>query len=170
MYETAYFAGGCFWCITPTFRETPGVVAVTSGFSGGQEAQPSYEDVKYQRTGHRETIRVCYDPARVTYERLFEIYLAGVDPFDPEGQFIDRGHSYTLAVYCQNREQEEIALRCIRALEAEAGRQVFVAVEPFRSFYEAGQEHQDFDLKNPEAFRRELEESGRARPAAAGNS
>ena len=89
--ETAYFAGGCFWCITPAFRELPGVYHVVSGYSGGEEENPSYEDVKYQRTGHRETIRIDYDPAQVAFEQLMDIFLGSVDPYDPDGQFIDRG-------------------------------------------------------------------------------
>ena len=70
----AYFAAGCFWCITPTFKQMPGVLEVTSGYSGGDEVNPVYEDVKYQRTGHRETIRVDYEPEKVSYEELFEIF------------------------------------------------------------------------------------------------
>ena len=91
--ETAYFAGGCFWCITPTFRKLDGVSDVVSGYSGGEEADPSYLDVKYQRTGHRETIRIDYSPEKVQFETLMDIFLASVDPFDPDGQFIDRGFS-----------------------------------------------------------------------------
>lgn len=157
----AYFAGGCFWCITPTFRQWPGVSQVISGYSGGTEADPSYEDVKHQRTGHRETIRIDYDPAQVSFETLFEIFLEGVDPFDGGGQFIDRGHSYTLAVYYGTEEEKAIAESGIRALEAEAGKKVCIAVEPFGSFYTAEEYHQNYDLKNPEAFRQELVESGR---------
>ena len=91
--EKAYFAGGCFWCITPTFRSMEGVFDVVSGYSGGEEVNPTYEDVKHQRTGHRETIRIDYDPAFVSYEQLLQIYLDSVDPFDEGGQFIDRGFS-----------------------------------------------------------------------------
>ena len=97
--ETAYFAGGCFWCITPTFKQMPGVSSVTSGYSGGEEIDPSYEDVKYQRTSHRETIKIDYDPMQVFFRSLIEVFLSSVDPHDPDGQFIDRGFSYTLAIY-----------------------------------------------------------------------
>ena len=83
--QTAYFAGGCFWCITPTFQEFPGVASVTSGYSGGAEVNPTYEDVKYQRTGHRETISIIYDENQVTYGQLLEIFLSGVDPFGLTG-------------------------------------------------------------------------------------
>ena len=97
------------WCITPTFQEKVGVRRVTSGYSGGEEAAPSYEDVKYQRTGHRETIRIEYNEERIGYEALLELFLANVDPFDEGGQFIDRGHSYTLAVYYETQAEKEQA-------------------------------------------------------------
>ena len=159
--KTAYFAGGCFWCITPTFRELEGVDNVVSGYSGGLEENPAYEDVKYQRTGHRETIRIDYDPEKVSFRTLFGIFLDGVDPFDEGGQFIDRGHSYTLAVYYMSEEERAIAEAGIRSLELASGQKVFISVEPFRSFYSAEEEHQDYYRKHPEAFRQELIDSGR---------
>ena len=159
--KTAYFAGGCFWCITPTFQEMEGVTHVTSGYSGGEEIDPTYEDVKHQRTGHRETIRIDYDSRKVSFTELFEIFLNGVDPFDDGGQFIDRGHSYTLAVYYQTDEERIAVQKGIDALEKESGRKVFISVEPFKSFFSAEEEHQDYYLKHPEEFRQELIDSGR---------
>lgn len=162
--ETAYFAGGCFWCITPAFREMPGVTDVISGYSGGEEENPTYEDVKYQRTGHRETIRIDYDPSQVSFDGLLSVFLSGVDPFDPDGQFIDRGHSYTLAVYFLNDSQRTSALEAISLLERQSGRKVYISVEPFRSFFPAEEYHQDYYRKHPEEFRQELIDSGRLRP------
>ena len=162
--ETAYFAGGCFWCITPAFKETPGVLDVVSGYSGGMEINPTYEDVKHQNTGHRETIRIDFDPSQVSFEALFELFLNSVDPFDPDGQFIDRGHSYTLAVYYLSGSQQQIAQRRIQQLEKESMQTVFVSVEPFRSFYPAEEYHQNYYLKHPEEFRQELIDSGRIDP------
>ncbi len=159
--KTAYFAGGCFWCITPTFAGTEGVLRVTSGYSGGEEADPTYLDVKNQKTGHREAIRIDYSPEKVSYGDLIRIFLDGVDPFDPDGQFIDRGHSYTLAVYCLTREEMDIARDAIRLLEQESGRKVCVSLEPFRSFYCAEEEHQDYYRKLPREFEQELIASGR---------
>ena len=161
MTQTAYFAGGCFWCITPTFKETDGVLEVVSGYSGGDEVNPTYMDVKLQKTRHRETIRIDFEPDKVSFETLLEIFLAGVDPFDPDGQFIDRGHSYTLAVYHCSEAQQQAAQDAVRALEAESGQQVYVSIEPFKSFYSAEEEHQDYYLKHPEEFRQELIDSGR---------
>ena len=159
--KKAYFAGGCFWCITPTFQEMAGVAAVTSGYSGGMEADPSYEDVKYQRTGHRETIRIDYDPTQISYGELLQIFLDGVDPFDEGGQYIDRGHSYTLAVYWMTEEERQLAAAAIADLEKTSGQKVYISLEPFTAFYSAEEEHQDYYRKHPEEFRQELIDSGR---------
>ena len=159
--KSAYFAGGCFWCITPTFQEMEGVDSVTSGYSGGMEENPSYEDVKYQRTGHRETIRIAYDEDLVSYAQLLDIFLSGVDPFDEGGQFIDRGHSYTLAVYYETEQERQLAADAIAALEKESGQKVYISLEPFTAFYTAEEEHQDYYRKHPEEFRQELIDSGR---------
>lgn len=159
--EKAYFAGGCFWCITPTFQETEGVLTVTSGYSGGTEAEPTYQQVKTQQTGHRETICIEYLPETVSYEMLFQLFLNGVDPYDGGGQFFDRGHSYTLAVYYRSEAEKRIAEVGIRKLEAKSGQRVYVSVEPFRSFYTAEEEHQDYYLKHPKEFEQELIDSGR---------
>ena len=163
--ETAYFAGGCFWCITPTFRETEGVLDVVSGYSGGDEVNPVYADVKNQKTGHRETIRIDFDPTQVGFATLMELFLCGVDPFDGEGQFIDRGHSYTLAVYYTDENQKQLAEAAVRQLEAASGQRARVSIEPFKCFYPAEEEHQDYYRKHPEEFRKELRLSGRLREA-----
>ncbi|MBQ8611242.1 MAG: peptide-methionine (S)-S-oxide reductase MsrA [Oscillospiraceae bacterium] len=159
--NTAYFAGGCFWCITPAFNELEGVTKVTSGCSGGDEVDPVYSDVKHQRTGHRETIRIEYDSAAVGYEELLQIYINGVDPFDGEGQFIDRGFSYTLAVYYQNEAERVAAQAAVTQLEQQSGQKVYISIEPFKSFYTAEEEHQDYYLRHPEEFEQELIDSGR---------
>lgn len=160
-FETAYFAGGCFWCITPTFKETEGVIDVVSGYSGGSEKDPAYKDVKEQKTGHRETIKIDFIPEKVSFAELVELFLGGVDPFDAGGQFIDRGHSYTLAVYCTSDEQKSIAEAAIARLESESGQTVHISVEPFSAFYSAEEEHQDYYLKHPKEFEQELIDSGR---------
>lgn len=156
----AYFAGGCFWCVTPIYK-IYGVDKVVCGYSGGDEVNPTYEMVKSQKTGHRETIELIYDPANVTYDKLLDIYLANVDPFDGEGQFIDKGFSYTLAIYYNNEDEKNLALEKIGELEKQSGKKVQIALEKFKSFYEAEEEHQDYYLKNPEAFENEMRESGR---------
>ncbi len=159
--KTAYFAGGCFWCITPIFMEINGVKTVISGYCGGEEEDPTYDQVKSQRTHHRETICVKYDPMQVSYEQLFDAFLESVDPFDAGGQFIDRGESYTLAVFYNDDSERIIAERKIQEIAAEAGKMPSVSIEQYKIFYPAEEYHQDYYLKNPEAFEKELLESGR---------
>lgn len=158
--KKAYFAGGCFWCITPVFK-IYGASNVICGYSGGNEVNPTYEDVKYQKTGHRETICVEYDCDRVSYAKLVQIFLNNIDPYDAEGQFIDRGHSYTTAIYYSDDNELNVINKEIEAFEQESGERIAVSVEKFKSFYEAEEYHQDYYLKNPEGFEKELIESGR---------
>ena len=160
MKRTAYFAGGCFWCITPFFK-IYGADEVVSGFSGGEERNPSYEEVKAQKTGHRETVSVSYDDEKVSYRTLLGIYLDNIDPYDGEGQFIDRGFSYSPAVYYTNEEEGETAKEMIAAMEADSGRKSGISVESFRFFVPADEYHQDYYLKHPEAFDEEMKKSGR---------
>lgn len=162
--KKAYFAGGCFWCIASVFDAIDGVTEVVSGFSGGDEADPTYDDVKTQKTGHRETVMVSYDEAAVSYAELVSALLSNTDPFDPDGQFIDRGRSYSLAVYYSDETEKGIAANATAELERASGRSVFVALEPFKSFFAAGEYHQDYHKKHPEEFERELIESGRKKP------
>ncbi len=157
----AYFAGGCFWCITPVFREQNGVRSAVCGFSGGDEVHPSYEDVKQQKTHHRETICVEYDPAKISYETLLNLFLWSVDPYDGGGQFIDRGASYTLAVYYTTEEERLLIQSKLQAMSGAANKEPQISVEPFKAFYPAPEEHQNFDWKHPELFQNELNESGR---------
>lgn len=158
--KKAYFAGGCFWCITPTFESTNGVESVIAGYSGGK-GEPTYEQVKAQMTLHRETIEITYDEAKTSYEKLLDIFVRSVDPFDGGGQFIDRGRSYTLAVYYNDQSEKSAAEKAISELEKSSGESVYISVEPFDSFYPAEEYHQDYYKKNPEAFEEEMKKSGR---------
>lgn len=159
--KNAHFAGGCFWCIASVFDALEGVIGVVSGFSGGSEADPSYEEVKAQKTAHRETVKVTYDDSAVDYETLVSVLLANTDPHDPDGQFIDRGRSYSLAVYYETPQEKEIAERLVNSLERETGKPVYVAIESFSAFYAAEEYHQDYHKKHPSEFREELIASGR---------
>lgn len=162
-YDTrlAYFAGGCFWCITPVFAGTDGVLSVTAGYCGGDEKDPVYEDVKLQRTHHRETIRIEYDASTVTYSELLRIFLGNTDLTDDGGQYIDRGFSYTLAVYCCSEEEKAAAEESLAEIENKTGIKPCVSVEWYKHFYCAEDSHQDYYLKNPEAIEKEMRESGR---------
>lgn len=159
--KKAYFAGGCFWCITPVFYELNGVRNVVSGYSGGDEANPSYEQVKHQQTHHRETICIEYNEEKVSYRQLLDIFLANVDPYDDGGQFIDRGLSYTLAVYYTDGAEKQQTEEAIAALEAASGQKCAVSVEAFKSFYDAESFHQNYFRTHPEEFAKEMVESGR---------
>lgn len=119
--------------------------------------------MKSQNTRHRETIQIDYDETRVSFEELLSIFLQNVDPFDGGGQFIDRGRSYTLAVYYTEEEERLCAVELLHALEAASGKQVFVALERFSAFYDAEEYHQNYYLKNPEAFAEEMRSSGRVK-------
>lgn len=153
----AYFAGGCFWCITPTFVDIDGVIKVTSGYCGGDEVNPTYEDVKKQKTNHRETIKIEYDENKVDYRTLLKVFFDSVDLYDADGQYIDRGRSYTLAVYYIDENQKKI----IEEELSKYGDGVCVAIEEYKAFYEAEEYHQDYYLKHPKEFEEELINSGR---------
>ena len=153
----AYFAGGCFWCITPIFADTKGVIKVTSGYCGGKEINPTYYDVKKQKTGHRETIKIEYDESVVNYRTLLDIFFSNVDLYDDGGQYIDRGYSYTLAIYYSDEKQKNAITNKINEYE----KKVFVSVEEFNEFFDAEEYHQDYYLKHPKEFEEELIHSGR---------
>ncbi len=157
----AYFAGGCFWCMEKPFHMLEGVSSAVSGYCGGTEENPAYADVKAQRTMHRETVCVDFDEERITFSELLELYLSSIDPFDEGGQFIDRGRSYTCAVYYTDESQKTLCGQRLRELENTCGRKAAVAVEPYLRFWPAEEYHQDYARRNPEAYRKELEESGR---------
>ena len=146
---TAVFAGGCFWCMEPPYDALPGVVATTSGFTGGQKANPSYKEVSGGNTGHIEAVQIAYDPAKVSYEKLLEVYWRNVDPLDGGGQFCDRGHEYTTAIFYQNEEQKRLAEQSKVAVEKQLGRPVATVIRPAAPFYAAEDYHQDYYLKNP---------------------
>ena len=157
----AYFAGGCFWCMEKPYHLIDGVVSATSGYCGGKEENPTYEEVKAQRTMHRETVCVEFDENTVSFADLFEVYLNSTNPFDDGGQFIDRGRSYTCAVYYTNAEQREYAEQRLAQLERDTREKAAVAVEPYLRFWPAEEYHQDYARRNPEAYEKELRESGR---------
>ena len=158
--KKAYFSGGCFWCIAPIFK-VDGVASVTSGYCGGSTLNPTYEEVKSQMTDHRESIKIEYDEQKITYATLLDIFFTNVDPFDEEGQFIDRGHSYTLAVYYTSLEEKRLALAYIKRIQEQSQKEIYVTVEKFNKFYDAEEYHQDYYLKHPKEYEEELIKSGR---------
>jgi peptide-methionine (S)-S-oxide reductase len=161
----ATFAGGCFWCMEPPFDDLDGVRATTSGFAGGTIDDPSYREVASGETDHREVVQVTYDPSRVSYTRLLEVFWHNIDPTDGGGQFCDRGHQYTTAVYHHNGEQRRLARDSRERLER-AGvldGEVVTEIAPLDDFWPVEEYHQDFYRKNPERYESYREGCGRDR-------
>ena len=161
--STATFAGGCFWCTEAVFQETPGVLAAISGYAGGTEYNPTYEQVYREQTSHRESVRVYYDPVVISYDELLDIYWHSIDPTDSGGQFVDRGMSYTTAIFYENDVQRESAQASKSNLE-DSGRfdkPIVTQILPFSTFYEAEDYHQDFYKKSTDRYESYKNASGR---------
>lgn len=154
-------AGGCFWCASKPYYEYDGILKVYSGYTGGSEISPAYEDVKKQKTSHKEAIKLIYDFNIISYKEILDIYFNTIDPFDDGGQFIDRGQSYTTAIYYNNEDDKNIALDYIEDIEKRFNQRVCVPVLDEMVFYIAEEYHQDYAIKNPEKMEEELIESGR---------
>jgi peptide-methionine (S)-S-oxide reductase len=151
----ATFAGGCFWCMEPPFDKTEGVVSTTSGYTGGEKAGATYEQVSAGGTGHKEALRVVYDPAKVTYAKLLDVYWHNIDPVDAKGQFCDKGDEYKPAIFVHDEEQKKAAEDSKKAFET-SGRfkqPITVTVQPAREFWVAEDYHQDYYLKNPVRYK-----------------
>jgi peptide-methionine (S)-S-oxide reductase len=119
---TATFAGGCFWCMEPPFDAIAGVVSTTAGYTGGQLANPTYEQVSAGGTGHAESVQVVYDPKRVTYRQLLDVFWHNVDPTTPDAQFCDVGHQYRTAIFVSDDEQRRAAEESRDAVAKRLGR------------------------------------------------
>jgi peptide methionine sulfoxide reductase msrA/msrB len=160
----ATFAGGCFWCSEAALQKVPGVTSVTSGYTGGTEKRPSYKEVAYGRTSHREAVQVRYDPARLSYAELLAAYFRHIDPTDDGGQFADRGAQYRSAIFFHDEAQRSAAECAIAALE-ESGRfdrPIVVQLLPADRFYPAEEYHQDYFKKDRAGYERYFRGSGRA--------
>ena len=146
---TAIFAGGCFWCMEKPFDEIPGVVATTSGYTGGTLANPTYEQVGRGGTGHFEAVKITYDPAKVSYQKLLDTYWRQVDPFDAFGQFCDKGETYLPAIFYANDTEKKAAEAAREVLYARFKKPIVVQILPAKAFYDAEGYHQDYYQKNP---------------------
>jgi peptide-methionine (S)-S-oxide reductase len=147
--QTAIFAGGCYWCVESDFDHVPGVISTTSGFIGGHVANPTYEEVVTETTGHREAEKIEFDTTKTTYARLLDVYFHSTDPTDGGGQFCDRGESYTPAIFYLNDEQKKEAEAAKVAAAKELGQPIATSILPATTFYLAPESHQDFYRKNP---------------------
>ncbi|QGR00389.1 peptide-methionine (S)-S-oxide reductase [Paenibacillus psychroresistens] len=162
-YETAIFAGGCFWSMEAPFEKLEGVLSVVTGYTGGQKVNPTYAEVSSETTGHLEAVEVRYNPNQITYEMLLQVFWRSVDPTDAEGQFIDHGAQYLSAVYYNSNEQQKLAEASKKAL-ALSGRfdkPIVTKVLPALTFYKAEENHQDYYKKNPISYKINQLGSGR---------
>jgi len=161
LYEKATFAGGCFWCIQQPFEKLSGVVEVLAGYTGGAGKDPTYGD--YAQKGHIEAIEITYDPAKITYAELLNVFWRQIDPTDRAGQFVDRGPQYRSAIFFHTEEQKDLAEKSKAALE-KSGRlhkPVVTEIIPATAFYKAEEGHQDFYKKDPVRYKSYRDHSGR---------
>lgn len=146
----ATFAGGCFWCVEEAFDQIDGVLSTTSGFMGGKVENPSYEQVTSGATGHREVVRIIFDPARVSYEKLLDHFWRNVDPTQKNGQFCDSGEQYRSEIFVHDAVQKQAAEASrakLRQVSRFAG-DIATLITPASAFYPADEVHQDFHEKN----------------------
>ena len=161
--RTAVFAGGCFWCIQPAFDKAKGVIKTVVGYCGGSEPNPTYELVSSEKTGYRESIQIAYDPAKISYNQLLEIYWRQIDPTQADGQFTDIGPSYRAAIFYGNNDEKRVAESSKEKLarSGKFNKPIVTEILPAMKFYPAEAYHQKYYQQNPEHFEAFEEGSGR---------
>ena len=159
----ATFAGGCFWCMEPPFEKLPGVLSVTSGYAGGTEPDPTYEEVSSGSTGYLESVQIAYDPKVIDYATLLDTFWQNVDPTDDGGQFVDRGKQYKTMIFTHTPEQARLAQASKEALAATGkyGKPIITEIRPYTTFYPAEDYHQDYYVRNPVRYKFYRHGSGR---------
>ena len=146
---TATFAGGCFWCMEPPYDKLPGVLKTTVGYTGGHTKNPSYEEVSAGGTGHAESVEIVFDPSKVSYEKLLDIFWHNVDPLARDRQFCDVGSQYRTAIFYHDEAQRKAAEASKAAIEKAKGWKVQTQIVAATTFYPAEEYHQDYHDKNP---------------------
>jgi len=161
--RTAVFAGGCFWCIQPAFDKAMGVIKTLVGYCGGTEPNPTYEVVSSEKTGYRESIQITYDPAKISYAQLLDIYWRQIDPTQADGQFTDIGPSYRAAIFYGNDDEKKIAQASKEKLarSGKFNKPIVTEILPAMKFYPAEAYHQKYYQQNPEHFDAFEQGSGR---------
>ena len=151
----AIFAGGCFWCMEQPFDALDGVIETISGYTGGHVTKPTYKEVSGGKTGHTEAILITYDPEKVSYQQLLEVFWRNIDPLDDGGQFCDRGSQYRSEIFALNQEQDELARASKDKLDASGllNRPVVTAISSASTFYPAEGYHQDYYQTNPVRYK-----------------
>ena len=154
-YAKATFAGGCFWCMEEAYEKVDGVVSVISGYTGGQLANPTYEQVSAGGTGHAESVEVIYNPGEVTYQHLLEVFWHNVDPTTPNSQFCDHGNQYRTAIFYHDETQKRLINESRQAVEKSKSfpQAIVTEIVPASIFYPAEDYHQDFYKKNPVRYK-----------------
>lgn len=162
-YEKAIFAGGCFWCMEPPFEKLDGVKSVVSGFAGGKEFNPEYKAVASGKTGHVEAVEITFDPNKVSYKKLLDVFWRNVNPMDADGQFVDRGFQYSTAIFTFDKDQQQQAESSKKALAAtkKFPKAIVTPIKPYTTFYKAEEYHQDYYKKNPLRYKYYRYNSGR---------
>jgi len=150
---TAIFAGGCFWCVEADFDKVAGVISTTSGYIGGRTANPSYESVSRGGTGHAEAVEIVYDPAKVSYEKLVDVFWHNIDPLVKDRQFCDHGDQYRSAIFYRGDDQRRVAEASKVAVQARFKQPVQTEIAAAGPFYKAEDYHQDYYLKNPVRYK-----------------
>jgi peptide-methionine (S)-S-oxide reductase len=148
----AIFAGGCFWCMERPFEELPGVISVLSGYTGGSSSGPTYPEVSAGRTGHAEAVRVLYDPARISYARLLDVFWHNVDPTQADGQFCDHGRQYRTGVFVLDAEQRRLAAASRAAVARLLPGRIVTEITDAGAFWIAEDYHQDYYRTNPARY------------------
>ena len=145
----ATFAGGCFWCVEADFDKVAGVISTTSGYTGGRTANPSYEEVSRGGTGHAEAVEIVYDPAKVGYEKLLDVFWHNIDPLAKNRQFCDHGDQYRTAIFYHDGKQRSLAEASKAAVQARFKQPIATEIAAAGPFYKAEEYHQDYYVKNP---------------------
>jgi len=152
--ESALFAAGCFWCAEHDFETLPGVAKVISGYTGGTEKNPTYEQVSSGTTGHFESIKVIYHPSEISYQQLLDFFWHHVDPTDPNGQFCDKGKQYRSVIFYSNDKEKVLAEKSKQALiKSGKFKTIETLILPASTFYPAEDYHQDYSHKNPVRYK-----------------
>ena len=148
----AVFAGGCFWSVELLFDKVDGVVSTVSGFTGGTKKSPTYDQVVTGATGHAEAVQVTYDPKKVSYEKLLDVFWHNIDPLTPNGQFCDFGNQYRTAIFYNQETQKRLAEKSKTALQSRFKQPIVTEIVAASQFYPAEDYHQDFHLRNPARY------------------
>ncbi len=150
-FAKATFAGGCFWCMEHPFDKLEGVVSTTSGYTGGHKPNPTYQEVSAGSTGHAESVEILYDPTKISYAELLDVFWRNIDPTTPDRQFCDKGNQYRAAIYYHNRGQQQLAEQSKQVLESSKPFQppIVTQIAAATEFYPAEEYHQDFYQNNP---------------------